>query len=139
MFDPVTNGIHVTRDVTWLRRKFYPDSRVLEAGEVVVMSLENFALLMSSNTLSSKTPVAVPPAEKEKVVDQAGEEVVDQADEEELSTKLMEKLSTRPMKKKTSTKLIIRAMMMSVPRLPDQDESQGFLSTLGKNMRYRSR
>jgi hypothetical protein len=82
MFNPVTNGIHVTRDVTWLRRKFYPDSRVLEAGEGVVMSLENFAPRMPSNT-----PVADPPAskdEEDEEVKQADDgEVVDQADEED--------------------------------------------------------
>jgi hypothetical protein len=42
MSDPATNGIHLTRDVTWLRRKLYPDSPVLEAGEGVVLSFDKF-------------------------------------------------------------------------------------------------
>jgi hypothetical protein len=32
MFDPATNGVKLSRDVNWLRRKFSPDSQVLEAG-----------------------------------------------------------------------------------------------------------
>jgi hypothetical protein len=33
MFDPSTKGVHVSRDVTWLRRMFFT-SAVIEAGEV---------------------------------------------------------------------------------------------------------
>jgi hypothetical protein len=38
MYDPNTRGVHMSRDVTWLRRKFFP-STLLEAGEGVVMPL----------------------------------------------------------------------------------------------------
>jgi hypothetical protein len=38
MFDPNTRGVHMTCDVTWLRRKFFP-STLLEAGEGVVTPL----------------------------------------------------------------------------------------------------
>jgi Reverse transcriptase (RNA-dependent DNA polymerase) len=33
MFDPLTKGIHITRDVTWLRRTFFHPTSVLEVGE----------------------------------------------------------------------------------------------------------
>jgi hypothetical protein len=36
MFDPNTNGVHLSRDVTWLRRKFY--SSLLAAGEGEVLN-----------------------------------------------------------------------------------------------------
>jgi hypothetical protein len=39
MFDPCTKGVHLTRDVTWLRRKFFSRT-LLDAGEGVVMLLE---------------------------------------------------------------------------------------------------
>jgi hypothetical protein len=59
---PVTNSVQLTRDVNWLRRKFSPDSPVFEAGERVVVSVDNFPPRMSSNT-----PVVVP-AEKVNIL-----------------------------------------------------------------------
>jgi hypothetical protein len=35
MFDPSTKGVHMTRDVTWLRRMFYPPPK-LEVGEGII-------------------------------------------------------------------------------------------------------
>jgi hypothetical protein len=39
MFDPNTRGVHVTRDVTWLRRKFFPRTDV-EVGEGTIPLIE---------------------------------------------------------------------------------------------------
>ena len=36
MLDPATKGVHITRDVTWLRRMFYP----LAAVERVVPTMD---------------------------------------------------------------------------------------------------
>jgi hypothetical protein len=33
MFDPLTKAIHITRDVTWLRRTFFHPTSLLEVGE----------------------------------------------------------------------------------------------------------
>jgi hypothetical protein len=39
MFEPTAKGVHVSRDITWLRRGYFPLPS-LEAGEDVVMSLD---------------------------------------------------------------------------------------------------
>jgi hypothetical protein len=36
MFDPNTNGVHLSRDVSWMRRKIYPS--LLAAGESEVIT-----------------------------------------------------------------------------------------------------
>jgi hypothetical protein len=40
MFDPNTNGVHQSRDVTWLRRKFYPSLLDAGKGEVITPATE---------------------------------------------------------------------------------------------------
>jgi hypothetical protein len=37
IFEPTTKGVHVSRDITWLRRGYFPLPS-LEAGEGVAMS-----------------------------------------------------------------------------------------------------
>jgi hypothetical protein len=40
MFDPNTNGLHLSRDVTWLRRKFYPSLLAAGEGEIITPTTE---------------------------------------------------------------------------------------------------
>jgi hypothetical protein len=40
MFDPNTNGVHLSRDGTWLRRKFYPSLLAAGEGEVIQPTTE---------------------------------------------------------------------------------------------------
>jgi hypothetical protein len=39
MYDPLTKGVHVSRDVSWLRRMFFPPPKI-EAGEGLSPSVD---------------------------------------------------------------------------------------------------
>jgi hypothetical protein len=111
MFDPNTNGIHITRDVTWLRRKFYQDNTLLEAGEGVVMSLEHNTDNNNNNNQPSHQPIKTPlSTDDEEDLDrenkdgeamgdnEAGEEADDDAGEEvdkEAAEELGDAMTTR--------------------------------------------
>jgi hypothetical protein len=95
MYDPSTNGIHITRDVTWLRRKYYPENTLLEAGEGVIMSLKQNSdnqpthqpVVATDNPLSTDVEAQGMDSGDKDVGDQeaddaAGEEADDEAGEE---------------------------------------------------------
>jgi hypothetical protein len=80
MFGPNTNGIHLSRDVTWLRRKFYPSLLATGEGE--------------AHTPVTETPAAAPTAVSRETEPDDEEETKNGEDEKEEEQTEVEQVET---------------------------------------------
>jgi hypothetical protein len=75
MFDPITKGVHVTRDVTWLRRKFFPAPDIyVGEGTIPLIEVPDHALqaeTTDSNAVNEEAradePESTPDEEEDEI------------------------------------------------------------------------
>jgi hypothetical protein len=80
MFDPATNGVHQSRDVTWLRRNFYPTLSAAEEREIITPVTEIPADIDEPNEVEDPIAEAV-----DEGVDEGLDEVNDVQTEDEVA------------------------------------------------------
>jgi hypothetical protein len=82
MFDPSTKGVHVTRDVTWLRRKFFPTPDV-DVGEGTIPLTEvPDHVLQAETTDSNAVNEEARADEPESMPDEDEDEIEDEIEED---------------------------------------------------------